>query len=749
MLDDNQKRLLEAIEGRQRKAVRVLVRSGAPVNFYNPQGLTPLALAAQAGLGEIVKLLLDHGARANQRDQSGKPALVHATESGSESAVRYLLEADADPNGGLPNGSTPLLIAAQAGSDTIVDLLLSAGATPHAYRNTGHTALMVAARSGSVGIVKLLLDYGSRVHDRDFDEKTALIHAVESRSSDTVRVLLKAGANPDARTLKGRTALMYGACHRDLDVLRHLLKRGANPRLVDEDGKSAIDHLSVELDGEVECRSVLKEAGATMGKPTRRTGYVDWIIDPDDYEQLYKMKGLGAAIAILLVPSGVISFAHQDATPMLLAMYASPLAAIWNWPRFRKTTRGVVQFHLLLLAVLVVSWGLPDWAVLALAAPALPLAFPSLIHLSGLLLRTGERPTASLPSDTPSASHTDSGRELAYVSSFLRLSWDSLEKAFVVRRRVKRSQFVSHALSAGLAVALLTLFLVGLFKSSTALTVLLIAAPLGTIGFERLLRFRRVQRVQEERDQIARDINQQGLHRLTHHSQPVEGFCLYLRTFGVTGKLIVGGVDIETVVASALTQYVPVIALGSPGEHFGAGRVETRDEEWKTDIVKLMRRSKLIMVIPSHRPGTLWEMSKLKQASWLEKTVFVMPPEIRFEKEWYSTHWNRTVAEASATAGISLPSHYRRGLLFKLDHNGHLVDHAAFQADQLIRAIGRGTKQITNPWEIYGVATSTPPESDGDWADSIDSGGADGTAGLGPGGYDINWSDADGVDGIG
>ena len=66
-----------ALSGDEYK-VRELLRTNADVNMHEPNGLTPLMVAAQRGHMHIVKLLLDAGANPRLTDNRGYTAQAHA-----------------------------------------------------------------------------------------------------------------------------------------------------------------------------------------------------------------------------------------------------------------------------------------------------------------------------------------------------------------------------------------------------------------------------------------------------------------------------------------------------------------------------------------------------------------------------------------------------------------------------------------------------------------------------------------------
>ena len=168
----------------------------------------------------------------------------------------------------------------------------------------------------------------------------------------------------------------------------------------------------------------------------------------------------------------------------------------------------------------------------------------------------------------------------------------------------------------------------------------------------------------------------------------VTDFYLYLRAFETTGKLNVPLYlrvrrkcvwvyqrlvtdDLESYTSLSVRSIAPLIALGRPGESIGAGRILDDTAHWQADIVTLMHRSKGIVLIPSDRPGTLWEMDTLKREGLFSKVVFVMPPRTTGEYDT-SARWE-AARKAMAVHGLEAPEHQARGMLFRLDSDGRLA----------------------------------------------------------------------------
>jgi hypothetical protein len=195
---------------------------------------------------------------------------------------------------------------------------------------------------------------------------------------------------------------------------------------------------------------------------------------------------------------------------------------------------------------------------------------------------------------------------------------------------------------------------------------------------------RRLQKMwQAENDRVATGV----LERLgANAGARVPEFYLYLRAFETTGRLNVPLFlrlrklsigfnslvtnDLESYVSQAIGRVGPLVALGHPGETIGAGRILTGEENWKTDIGTLMKRAKGILLVPSDRPGTLWEIDTLKQEGLLGKVIFVMPPRSKGEHDTRQ-RWE-SARQALRDRGLETPDYDERGMLFVLEADGRV-----------------------------------------------------------------------------
>ena len=216
----------------QAEATRLLIESGADVNWKDDNGSTPLHGAAVFGRADVAKLLVENGANLQTRnndggtpasalhldwrttafiggmigievedeniavmkagrseiaklfgtedtlDKAGTPqpqALSGAAFTGDIDSLKQALVNKVDPNTRDPqSGSTLLATAALMGHTEVVALLLKHGADVNAKSRDGGTALHAAAFLGRVKTVKLLLEKGADTTLRNNTGSTAI-----------------------------------------------------------------------------------------------------------------------------------------------------------------------------------------------------------------------------------------------------------------------------------------------------------------------------------------------------------------------------------------------------------------------------------------------------------------------------------------------------------------------------------------------------------------------------------------------
>ncbi len=220
--------LHDAVFAGDRLTAERLLRDDADPNARDPEGHTPLTLAAMAGDESLTVLLLDVGARP---DEGGDASPLHwAARRGHEGVVRALLArgASVNPPDEASHHCTPLGVAGAAGHAAVVRLLLEAGASPSMRcGRLGATPLFWAADAGHVPVVRLLLDAGADPEARDTPGGFTPLHrAARNGRTEAVRELARAGAALNARHL-GFTPLDMAEGARHEETARLLASLGA------------------------------------------------------------------------------------------------------------------------------------------------------------------------------------------------------------------------------------------------------------------------------------------------------------------------------------------------------------------------------------------------------------------------------------------------------------------------------------------------------------------------------------------
>jgi ankyrin repeat protein len=86
-----------------------LIRAGADIELRDPQGLTPLGVAALSGDVACLKELIQRGAKLDARAKNGASPLWNAAAAGNGAVVEALIAAgaktDAESNGGDPEAA--------------------------------------------------------------------------------------------------------------------------------------------------------------------------------------------------------------------------------------------------------------------------------------------------------------------------------------------------------------------------------------------------------------------------------------------------------------------------------------------------------------------------------------------------------------------------------------------------------------------------------------------------------------------
>lgn len=236
-------RLVEAVQHRDKEAVRSLLAQRADVNAAQADGATAISWAAHRDDLETADLLIRAGANVNAANEYGVTALSLACTNRNAAMVAKLLEAGANPNAAQLTGETPLMTCARTGNPDAVRALLARGADPSAKESKrGQTALMWAIAGKHSEAARLLIERGADVRARSQNGFTPLLFAAQQGDLDSARALLAAGADVNESTPEHGSALVVAAASGQEALGIYLLERGAEAKVADGFGITALHH---------------------------------------------------------------------------------------------------------------------------------------------------------------------------------------------------------------------------------------------------------------------------------------------------------------------------------------------------------------------------------------------------------------------------------------------------------------------------------------------------------------------------
>ncbi len=224
---------------------KMLIEAGADVNRGDPDGDTPLHVAALGGSARFAAMLIAHGARVDARDSAGKTPLHDAAYATSPGVAAVLLAHGAQAMARDKAGDTPmhLLRDGETAGDVngFVALLLKHGADIQARGEQGNSPLHAAAARNAIVVARTLLEHDADVMARNDAGETPL-HAAASASSlrattEMTKLLLTHGAELEARDNLGMTPLHAAAGAGNAVVAAYLIAQDADVNAVS--GKSA------------------------------------------------------------------------------------------------------------------------------------------------------------------------------------------------------------------------------------------------------------------------------------------------------------------------------------------------------------------------------------------------------------------------------------------------------------------------------------------------------------------------------
>lgn len=137
--DNGQTPLFVAVERELADVVRALLAHNVEVSTPDSMGNTPLHVAVELGNSELVKLLVKAGANMDYRNEAGYSPFHLALASGNHKMAFYLINNNSDPNLATFDGTTPLHTAIEVGSFKWISVLVENGADINTPNGDGAT----------------------------------------------------------------------------------------------------------------------------------------------------------------------------------------------------------------------------------------------------------------------------------------------------------------------------------------------------------------------------------------------------------------------------------------------------------------------------------------------------------------------------------------------------------------------------------------------------------------------------------
>jgi hypothetical protein len=226
--------------------------------------------------------------------------------------------------------------------------------------------------------------------------------------------------------------------------------------------------------------------------------------------------------------------------------------------------------------------------------------------------------------------------------------------------------------------------------------------------------------------QHARDLEAGRIFDALKAGRKPPPFTLYLRPFAATNEIqsdtiealvratargpaifASTSLELEQQIERAARRVGPLIALGEPLEHIGAGRIRIDEASWRSAVELLTDGAKLIILLPSSRPGTLWEVERLLNSNLIERTVVIdppNPPKRARAKYRQSAEWEQ-VRNAFASRNFKLPADSRVGQLIYYGRQREPAVHARLDmdAEDNIARFFRRVIRLSRPPEAKGI----------------------------------------------
>jgi ankyrin repeat protein len=224
------------------EVIRLMLQHGAKVNMPSKYNVTPLIAAAAANRLAVVKLLLEYGADPNMKDDFAMTALMHAVKNKNHTVVSALTEVmhKSGIDAADKDNISPALYAAKNNDIQTLSILAKTGADLNVKDELGKTPLILATGMGNISLVRDLLAAGANTENKDNAGRTALMHAVQGGYAAITALLISNKADIETTDLIASTPLILAAKEKNNKITADLVKAGADVNAQDRLGRTPL-----------------------------------------------------------------------------------------------------------------------------------------------------------------------------------------------------------------------------------------------------------------------------------------------------------------------------------------------------------------------------------------------------------------------------------------------------------------------------------------------------------------------------
>lgn len=235
---------------------KYLVENGANINQVDKDGKTPLIIAIDKRINEIVIYLIDKGANIDQEDNDGNTALFHSVMTGNYDITKHILERGASLNIKNKKGETPIMIAFEKRYNRIAKLLLGYGADVNQKDKNERSILFTYFERGSYEMIKYFIEHGADINKTDSNGDTLLILSSKFEKEELVKSLIDHGADINHENNEGCTALTYSLLNKNETLVKYMVDNGIsvnnvkkkNEKSFDDDSNSVLSDETLNYD---------------------------------------------------------------------------------------------------------------------------------------------------------------------------------------------------------------------------------------------------------------------------------------------------------------------------------------------------------------------------------------------------------------------------------------------------------------------------------------------------------------------